>query len=429
MADTIFARATAQGRAGIAVIRISGWRAFDAAEALAGERPPDRQAGLRWLRDHSGSKIDQALVLCFPGPGSFTGEDVVELQLHGGIAVCRMAADALARLAGLREAEPGEFTRRALLNGRLDLVEVEGLADLLAAETSAQHRQAMRLLGGNLSRRAGRWRERLVQGLAYVEASIDFADDGVSDEALVSAIPPLQELLAELRAEVQGGRMAERIRSGFEVALVGAPNVGKSTLLNAMAGREAALTSATAGTTRDVIELRMDLEGLPVTVLDMAGIRSAGDGVEQLGIDRARQRAAKADLRVFLVEDAGELAVRREPGDIVVRAKSDLGGIGEALAVSGLTGQGVAELLGAIREELGGRAAEAGALSHRRQSAAVERAAAALEAALRHLAAARHPELASAELHRALHALDFLVGRVDVEAVLDVIFQSFCLGK
>lgn len=427
MADTIFAQASAAGRAGVAVIRISGPRAFDAAEALAGNRPADRRAGLRWLRSRDGARIDQALVLCFPGPGSFTGEDIAELQLHGGPAVCRMVLGVLAELDGLRSAEPGEFTRRALLNGRLDLAQTEGLGDLLAAETAAQQRQAMQLMGGGLSRRADQWRDALVRALAFVEASIDFADDDVPDELLASVRPAIEAVRAELAAERAGSRMAERIRSGFEVALVGAPNVGKSTLLNAMAGREVAITSATAGTTRDVIEVRMDLDGLPVTILDMAGIRPSDDALEQLGIDRARLRAAAADLRLFLVEADGDLGIPRQPEDLVVRAKADIGGCAEGLAVSGRTGQGIGELLTALHRVLATRSAVASTASHARQVAAIAAAEQALEAAL--LCGDGHPELVAAELRRALHALDFLVGRVDVEAVLDVIFQSFCLGK
>lgn len=429
MTDTIFAQATAVGRAGIAVIRISGPRAFDVAEALAGQLPEDRRAGLRWLRDSTGARIDQALVLCFSGPKSFTGEDVAELHVHGGIAVCRMVADCLMQFDGVRLAEPGEFSRRALMNGRLDLAEVEGLGDLLSAETVAQQRQAMQLMSGALSQKAGDWRERLVRALALVEATIDFADDDVPEDAAAIVLPDLVALLEEFGREMRGAGAAERLRVGFEVALVGAPNVGKSTLLNRIARREVAITSPIAGTTRDVIEVRLDLGGLPVTMLDLAGIRDEGDGLEQLGIARARERAADSDLRIFLVEgeEAPDIAVR--PGDLVVQAKADLGGEAEGLAVSGFTGAGVEEVLAAVRRELGSRVAGAGLLSHGRQVRAIEMAASALEATLEQVRQGRHPELAAAELRRVLRALDFLVGSVDVEAVLDVIFASFCLGK
>lgn len=429
MTDTIFAQATAVGRAGIAVIRISGPRAFLAVESLAGRLPEDRRAGLRWLRDSTGGRIDQALVLCFVGPNSFTGEDIAELHVHGGIAVCRMVADCLAQFEGLRLAEPGEFSRRALMNGRLDLAELEGLGDLLSAETVAQQRQAMQLMSGTLSQKTAEWRVRLVRALAIVEATIDFADDDVPEDAAGFVLPDLSALLAEFGREVRGAEVAERLRVGFEVALVGAPNVGKSTLLNRIAGREAAITSPIAGTTRDVIEVRMDLGGLPVTILDLAGIRDDGDGLERLGIARARERAANADLQIFLVEGEDAPDIEVGIGDLVVRAKADLGGDGAGLVVSGLTGEGVEDVLAAVRRELSSRVAGAGLLSHGRQVRAIEMAASALEAALEEVKRGRHPELAAAELRRALRALDFLIGSVDVEAVLDVIFASFCLGK
>jgi tRNA modification GTPase len=431
--DTIFAQATARGRSGIAVIRISGPRAFAALAALAGRMPPDRRAALRALRDPvTGERLDEALVLALPGPGSFTGEDVGELQLHGSPAVCRAVLEALGRLDGLRAAEPGEFTRRALLNGRLDLAQVEGLGDLIAAETRAQQRQALRLMEGALSRRAGAWRDRLVGALAQIEAGIDFADEELPDDLLASVRMELSAVLAEMQRELAGSAAAERLREGFEVALVGPPNVGKSTLLNALAGREAALTSEVAGTTRDVIEVRMDLGGLPFTLLDMAGLREA-EGLEGRGVARARARAEQADLRVFLVdapEDAGHLGVPCIRGDVTVLAKADLRGPGCGLAVSGVTGEGIDRLLGRIEAELADRVATAGSLSHQRQRQAVERAAAALHVACAELArAAPQTELAAEELRAALRALDFLVGKVDVEAVLDAIFARFCLGK
>ena len=247
-------------------------------------------------------------MIAFPGPGSFTGEDVAELQLHGGPAVSRAVLAALGGLAGLRPAEPGEFTRRALLNGRLDLAQVEGLGDLLAAETAGQRRQALALMDGALSRLAAGWRQALLRALAFVEASIDFADEALPATLLQTVRAEVSGVLAAMQREVRGARVAERIRDGFEVALVGRPNAGKSTLLNALAGREAALTSAVAGTTRDVIEVRLDLDGLPVTVLDMAGLRDGGGRVEGLGVARARERAARADVRVFLVGDEADVA-------------------------------------------------------------------------------------------------------------------------
>jgi tRNA modification GTPase len=432
--DTIFAQATASGRAGVAIIRISGPCSLAAGAALAGDIGPAREARVRWLQDpRTGERLDQAVVIAFPGPGSFTGEDVVELHLHGSPAVCRSVLAALGSLEGLRPAEPGEFTRRALVHGRMDLSQVEGLGDLLAAETAAQQRQGLRLMEGAVSRLAAGWRTELVRALAFVEASIDFADEELPEGVLEEVAGVLGRVHAAMQHELGGGKIAEQIRDGFEVALVGRPNVGKSTLLNALARREAALTSEVAGTTRDVLEVRMDLGGLPVTLLDMAGLRRSGGRVEALGVARARERAARADLRVFLVGKAAEadrLGVAREEGDLVVLAKADLRHAGGSAAVSGLTGQGVDELLRSMAAVLGVRVAGAGAASHLRQREAIAEAAGRLAAAMGEIERAeRRAELVAEDVRGALRALDFLVGRVDVEAVLDVIFQSFCLGK
>jgi tRNA modification GTPase len=328
MTDTIFAQATARGRSGVAVIRISGPRAAQALAAFGAEPVAPRRAALRLLHDPTtGEAIDSALVLRFAAPASFTGEDVVELQLHGSLAVTRAVTDALTRLPGLRPAEPGEFTRRALMNGRLDLAQVEGLGDLIAAETEAQRRQALRMMQGAVGRLAAEWRAGLIAALALIEASIDFGDEDIPEDLRPQVLPRLAAVRASMARELAGGAMAERLREGFEVALVGAPNAGKSTLLNALAGRDVAITSEVAGTTRDVIEVRMDLRGLPVTLLDTAGLRATGDTVERIGVERARDRAAAADLRVVLVEgtgDAAALGLELGPEDLVVRAKADL---------------------------------------------------------------------------------------------------------
>lgn len=427
--DTIFAEATARGRAGVSVIRISGPGAFAAGARLAGPLPPERRAGLRRLVVGE-ETIDEALVLCFGSGRSFTGEEVVELQLHGSTAVVAAVQAALAALPGLRQAEAGEFTRRALENGRLDLAQVEGLADLIDAETEAQRRQAQRVLDGAVGRRAEGWRRALVRAAALVEATIDFADEDVPVDVAPEVRALVAEVAADLRAELHGYGAAERIRDGFEVAIVGAPNVGKSTLLNALAGREAAITSAVAGTTRDVIEVRMDLAGLPVTVLDTAGLREATDEVERIGVERAMRRAEAADLRVFLVEAGAEPLLPPRPGDLIVAGKADLERAQAGLAVSGKTGQGVGELVGAITEELQRRSRGAATIVRDRQRQAVERALGALESASHALD--RGPdraELAAEHLREACRALDMLVGRVDVEHLLGEIFASFCIGK
>ncbi len=426
--DTIFALATAQGRAGVSVIRVSGPLAFDAAQVLCGDVPRPRRAAVRKLRDASGGLIDEALVLSFSGPSSFTGEDVVELQVHGSVAVVRSCLKELGAIEGCRLAEPGEFTRRALENNRLDLAQVEGLADLIDAETDAQRRQAVRVFSGALGEKVEIWRRDLIRAAALLEATIDFADEDVPVDVSPEVSALLTATASDITAEINGSFVAERIRTGFEVAIIGAPNVGKSTLLNRLAGRDAAITSEIAGTTRDVIEVRMDLGGLPVTFLDTAGLRDSEDQIEAIGVERAVARAKGADLRVFLNE-GGILRISPGPEDIVLVPKQDtpLSGV---RGVSGRTGQGVNELIEDIRQVLLNRTSDAGIATHERHRVAMERALAGLNAAQEIVG--RGPELydiAAEELRFAIRALEALVGRIDVENLLDEIFASFCLGK
>ncbi|WP_227269171.1 tRNA uridine-5-carboxymethylaminomethyl(34) synthesis GTPase MnmE [Roseobacter weihaiensis] len=427
--DTIFALATAQGRAGVSVIRISGAEARGVATQLCGALPEARRAALRPVRDGDGVLLDHALVLFFEGPESFTGEDVVEFQVHGSIAVVRAVLAELGNNKHARLAEPGEFTRRALENGKLDLAQVEGLADLIDAETEAQRKQAVRVFSGALGDQVERWRADLIRAAALLEATIDFADEDVP----VDVTPEVNALLASveegLQAEIRGSFVAERIRTGFEVALIGAPNAGKSTLLNRLAGRDAAITSDIAGTTRDVIEVRMDLGGLPVTFLDTAGLRETTDEVESIGIARAVERAQRADLRVFLADPGEDLLLDPAPGDIKLRPKSDLLEA-EVEGVSGKTGQGVTELINKIQSVLMYRAGDAGLATHERHRLSMQRSLQDLSEARRTLV--RGPEfydIASEELRSAIRALETLVGRIDVENLLDEIFSSFCLGK
>lgn len=427
--DTVYALSTAQGKAGVAVIRISGPEALTAVQRLCGDVPPFRMASLRVLRDADGVRLDEALVLTFPREGSFTGEDVVELQTHGSVAVVSSLLCELSGMDGLRAAEPGEFTRRALQNGRLDLSQVEGLADLIEAETEAQRRQALRVLSGDLGKRAEGWRQKLIRAAALLEATIDFADEEVPVDVSPKVSELVTNVMSSLSVEIKGVQSAERIRTGFEVAIIGAPNVGKSTLLNSLAGRDAAITSEFAGTTRDVIEVRMDLGGLPVTLLDTAGLRDTDDVVETIGIDRARQRAKQADLRVFLVEHGAESDFPTEVDDIVLNAKADLLD-DKRDAVSGQTGYGVSDLVERITGTLRERAAGVGVATRLRHQQAMQRGFDALGAALALLPQGEDTaDIAAEELRSAIRALDSLVGRVDIENVLDEIFASFCLGK
>ena len=428
--STIFALATALGKSGVAVIRLSGPLALPAGKSLAGTLPEHRTTGLRSLKNTSGALLDQALVLTFGKGHSFTGEDVVELHLHGGPATIKAVLKTLGDIEGLRLAEPGEFTRRALENGCLDLAQIEGLSDLLEAETEAQRKQALRVFSGALGDKAEGWRTELIRAAALLEATIDFADEDVPVDVTPEVTTLLDNVMAALTKEAEGVRISERIRDGFEVAIVGPPNVGKSSLLNRLAGRDAAITSEIAGTTRDVIEVRMDLNGLPVTILDTAGLRETDDTVEGIGIERALTRAKQADLRVFLYEQEPlDLLLQPEKDDIVVRSKADVYE-GRDFSVSGLTGKGLDKLTTRIAVILENRVQGAGTAIRERHRTAILRALAALETAKFELSyGIERSELAAEELHTSIRALDSLVGRVDVEQILDEIFSSFCLGK
>lgn len=428
---TIFAPATARGKAGVSIIRLSGPESHAAVAGLCGRLPAVQRASVRRLV-WQGEPIDEALVLLFEAGHSFTGEAMAELHLHGSIAVVSATLRALSVQPGLRIAEAGEFTRRALENGRLDLTQVEGLADLIDAETEAQRKQALRVLSGAIGKRANGWRAQLIRAGALLEATIDFADEDVPVDVTPEVLLIIDSLLHDLRLEADGAMMAERIRDGFEVAIVGAPNAGKSTLLNALAGRDAAITSSIAGTTRDVIEVRMDVLGLPVTLLDTAGLRETQDQVESLGILRAVERANAADLRVFLLENAAlPTGLAPKGDDIVVHGKADLLSIGhEGIAVSGLSGQGLDVLMHEIGLRLENRANGAATLTHQRHRAGAMGAIFALEAALDEIRVdGSRVELAAENLRLAARSLDVLVGRVDVENLLDEIFSSFCIGK
>ena len=426
--DTIFALATAQGRAGVSVIRISGPAAFASAQALCGTLPALRQAGLRDLHDDQGELLDQALVLAFAAPNSFTGEDVVELHLHGSIAVVAAVLRGLGQ-GSARMAEAGEFTRRALENDKMDLAQVEGLGDLIESETEGQRRQALRVLDGALGQKIEGWRASLIRAASLIEVTIDFADEEVPVDVSPEVTSLLGSVLDEVQVELNGFAAAERVRTGFEIAIIGPPNAGKSTLLNTLAKRDAAITSERAGTPRDVIEVRMDLNGYAVTLLDTAGLRDGGDEVEVIGIQRAVQRAESADLRVFLLEPTEELPVAMRENDIRVAPKADMR-TDDIFAISGKTGKGIAELTDRITDTLGSMTASAGLATHARHRDAMAASLKALDIAQNCVGNGPDQyDIAAEEIRSAIRSLETLVGRIDVENLLDEIFSSFCLGK
>lgn len=426
--DTIFALAAGGGRSAISVLRLSGTRAGAALAALAGGLPAPRMATLRQLRDAAGGVLDQALVLWFPAPASYSGEDCAELHLHGGRAVLAGVCDALVAL-GLRPAEAGEFTRRAFLNGKLDLLEAEGIADLVAAETEGQRRQALRQLGGALGAVYRGWADRLVRLLAQQEALIDFPDEELPEAVEREAVAALRALLGEVEAHLADGQRGERLREGLMFAIVGPPNAGKSTLLNALARREVAIVSPQAGTTRDVLEVRLDLGGVAVTLLDTAGLREAGDAVEAEGVRRARAAMQGADLVVALSPGGGGVVEVPDGVQVLeVASKSDVAApAGAALAVSAVTGAGMAELEAALAAAAQGMAQAEGppALTRPRHRAALQQMRERLEAA----AQADWAELRAEDMRLALRALGRITGAVGVEDILDSIFRQFCIGK
>jgi tRNA modification GTPase len=425
--QTIFALATAKGRAGVAIIRISGAEAVNCAAELMDSVPDNR--GVRNIRDTDGAVLDEALVLQFPAGHSFTGEPVIELHLHGSPAIVAAVTRRLGVDDRMRPAEAGEFTRRALDNGRLDLAQVEGLADLIDAETEYQRKQAMRVFSGALGALVDVWRADLIRAVALLEATIDFVDEEVPVDVTPEVAELLSRVMSQMRNELTGVQAAERVREGFEVAIIGKPNVGKSTLLNRLARRDVAITSEIAGTTRDVIEVRMDVEGIPVTLLDTAGLRETDDLVENLGVIRARERAEQADVCVYMLDIDDNIPQNIDARTILVRAKADLAAHDD-VAVSGLTGLGVDRLITIIGEKLSDQVGSVGVAIRDRHRIALERGKAELEEALLKLQNDDGlAEITAEHIWRAIRSVDSLVGRVDVEDILDEIFSSFCIGK
>lgn len=445
--ETIYALASAPGRAGVAVWRISGPCAGPALVALTRQAlPAPRQASRRaFYGPEPDGLIDRGLALWFPAPHSFTGEDVAELQLHGGRAVAQAIGAALAMQPGLRLAEPGEFTRRAFEHDKLDLTEAEAIADLVDAETGAQLRQALRQLDGALGRLYEDWRTRLLRALAHLEASIDFADEDLPPDLAGARLAGLEGLRREIAAHLDDARRGERVRNGFYIAILGPPNAGKSSLLNLLAQRDAAIVAATAGTTRDVIEVQLDLGGYPVTVADTAGLRATTDGIESEGVRRAQAHAAQADLKLLLFEatawpalDPLTLALRDERSLIVLnktdllqeRFTPDRPGA-DVLLVSLHTGAGVPELLAQLTRRVGAELADTGSppLTRARHRDALIRCCEHLGRAQDGLAQDREMALIAEDVRLAMRALGRITGAVDAEALLDIIFRDFCLGK
>jgi tRNA modification GTPase len=447
MNDTIYAPGTGAGRAAVAVVRVSGPRAADIVRALAGDLPRPRRAALRSL-SRASVALDDALVLWFEGPASYTGEDAAEFHVHGGRAVVEALLEALAA-EGLRLAEPGEFTRRAFENGKLDLTQAEGVADLIDAETEAQRRQALGQLGGALSQRYEAWRGLLVQALAMLEAAVDFPDEELPEDVAARARPGLEALEAEIGLALQDASRGRRVRDGFRIALVGAPNAGKSTLLNALVERDAAIVTSTPGTTRDIIEVPLTLGGYRTLLADTAGLRTTEDAIEAEGVRRAKAWAAEADLRLWVI-DAAMFHVKQvdekavvQPGDWVVVNKIDLvdslrlAELREQLSNQGLT---VIEL--AARKPGGAEQARAALTSHVvealsgsefpaatriRHSDSLTEARTYLQSALSDVGL--EVELAAEDVRLAARALSRITGRIDPEDVLDRVFSSFCIGK
>lgn len=421
--DLIFAETTSPGRGGVSVIRLSGDNARITIEKLTGPLTRPRYAELRDIRDND-EIIDRALVLWFEEGSSFTGEEVVELHLHGAPVIVKRVSQALLNM-GLRWAEAGEFTKRAFINNRMDLAEVEGLGDLLEAETEVQRQLAARIASGELSKKTEVWRGYLLRAGALVEASVDFADEDTPEEIPSEVYELLSMLKRDLDSEIGSFAATERVRKGLEVAVIGPPNAGKSSFINRIARRDIALVSEIEGTTRDIIEVRLDLHGLAVTMLDTAGLRESADKIERMGVNLARNRAMAADLRLHLSETGEVVSDLWKDGDILVRTKSDLSGNTNAdIAISSASGDGIDALLSRLHEKLSFMVVGARTISHERQLRAFVDASACLSDI-----DSLPPELLAESIRAAGISLDRLLGRIGAEEYLGVIFSSFCIGK
>jgi tRNA modification GTPase len=435
--DTIVALASGHGRAGVAVMRVSGPHTVQLMQAMCGFVPPPRLAKLAKLKDANGLLLDRALVLMFPAPNSFTGETVGEFHLHGGAAVIEAVLGACLQTDGVRLAAPGEFTRRAFENGKMDLSEAEGLGDLIDAETEAQRRQALRQMEGHLRLEVEGWRESLLDALASAEGDIDFPDEDLPPGLSRVAVHQIESLRDRLTLHVQASAAALRVRDGFRVAIIGPPNAGKSSLLNNLAGRDAAMVSDIAGTTRDIVEVRLVLNGAVVWISDTAGLRETSDVLEEEGVRRALAQAERSDMTLALYstsEDIVPLAPLVSEGDLWVQTKIDfsralIAAPGKSIAISNITGAGLSELEQYIADMAAHdlEASESGALTRVRHRAAVQEALACLDRALDPDRFA--VELVAEDLRLAMRSLERICGRVDMEDILDRIFSRFCIGK
>jgi tRNA modification GTPase len=430
--DTIFALTTPEGKSGVAVVRVSGLRAFDCFKNFNCMPVKPNKKGLRKLYFNN-KLLDEALVLCFKRGHSFTGENTVEIHLHGSLAIIKTCLGYLGSFGGFRIADPGEFTKRAFENGRLDLSQVEGLSELIDAETSVQLDQAQRVFEGFLGKKVAVWRSEVIDCKALIEASIDFVDEDVPLDLSDEILKKLLIIKTSIQKEIDGSFVSEKIKSGFEIAIIGAPNVGKSTLLNALAGREAAITSKVAGTTRDVIEVSMDLAGIPISILDTAGIRASENEVEKIGISLALARAKRSDLRLFVSDNNkfDYFGLNLMKDDLRVNSKIDLNkGLQGDVSISAKYGDGIDKLLDLIKNIFKHKVSKSSIATNARHRGAMSRSVSSLERAEEELLAGiNNVELCAEELNTAIRAMDSLIGVVDVEDVLGKIFSKFCIGK
>jgi tRNA modification GTPase len=438
MTDTIYALASGQGRAGIAVVRVSGPQAFESLSLLTDQKFQTRMATLsKLINPNDQSVIDEAVIITYENPNSYTGEDTVEYNIHGGVAVRESLFSVLSKMNGHRMAEPGEFTRRAFENGRMDLTQAEAVADLIHAETESQKQLALNQMGGALFNLYQSWATDLVRALAYAEAQIDFADEDLpDDEVKAHVIPVLQNVSCEILAHLNDGNKGEILREGLKIAIIGAPNAGKSSLINALAKRDVAIVSDTAGTTRDVLEVHLNINGVPVIFYDTAGLREeTQDNIEQIGINRAKEKASQADFKILLFDATKEMDKEtlsfKDDKSVIVMNKIDLHKIDfeqDALSISAKTGEGLNNLIAYVSRETEALMDDIGSSPILTRSRHRE----ALEDAVSHITRAEKGfshDMIAEDIRLAVRAIGRITGKTDVEDLLDIIFRDFCIGK